>query len=261
MSAEAEKASDTKGTALVTGAGVRVGRAIALELGAAGYNVAVHYNHSEKPAREVAAMIESAGGKAATVAADLMDEDATTSLIGRAEEALGPITCLINNASVFDEDSPSTATRESWDRHMQVNLRAPFMLAQQMAAQLPSGTPGNIVNIIDQRVWRLTPRFTTYTLSKSGLWTLTRTLAQALAPQIRVNAIGPGPVIPSKRQDDEAFRAQVDALLLKTHAGPEEIGRGVRFLLESGAVTGQMLALDGGQHLAWETPDVAGIDE
>jgi NAD(P)-dependent dehydrogenase (short-subunit alcohol dehydrogenase family) len=250
-----------KGAALVTGAGVRIGRAIALELASAGYRVGVHHNRSSDSADEVVGLIEAGGGEAIALSADLMDEDAVAGLIRRAADQLGPITCLVNNASVFDEDSPATATRTSWNRHMQINLRAPFVLAQQMAADLPGERQGNIVNIIDQRVWRLTPRFTTYTLSKSGLWTLTQTLAQAFAPQIRVNAIGPGPVIPSRRQDEAAFKAQVDALPLKTNAGPTEIARGVRFLLDSSAMTGQMLALDGGQHLAWETPDIVGIDE
>ena len=237
--------------ALVTGAGRRIGRAIALELATGGWNVAVHFNGSDDDAAEVVAAITERGQRAVAVAADLTDEEATMALVGRAAEALGPLTCLINNASVFEDDTVATATRESWDRHLAVNLRAPFVLAQSFARQLPDEAVGNVINIIDQRVWNLTPHFMSYTLSKAGLWTLTQTLALALAPRIRVNAIGPGPTLPSPRQSDDQFGRQWATLPLARPTSPDEIARATRFILDAPAMTGQMIALDAGQHLAW----------
>jgi NAD(P)-dependent dehydrogenase (short-subunit alcohol dehydrogenase family) len=248
-------------TALVTGAGVRIGRAIALGLAKAGWAVAVHYRRSGDAARETVAEIEAAGGRAVAVAADLNDESQVETLVSRAADSLGPITCLINNASLFERDEALTATRESWNRHMEANLRAPFVLIQALARQLPDGQPGNVINLIDQRVWKLTPDFTSYTLSKAGLWTLTQTLAQALAPRIRVNAIAPGPTLPSSRQTEESFGRQVESLPLQRNPSLEEFSAAVSFILEAASFTGQMIALDGGQHLAWQTPDVVGVDE
>ena len=174
--------------------------------------------------------------------------------MARAGEALGPLNVLVNNASVFERDEPLTATRESWDAHMAVNLRAPFVLSQAFARQLPDGARGNIVNMVDQRVWNLTPHFTSYTLTKAGLWTLTQTLALGFAPRIRVNAIGPGPVLPSPRQSQAQFDAQARSTPLERPTDPAEIAAAVTFLLEAGTVTGQMIALDGGQHLNWSPP-------
>jgi NAD(P)-dependent dehydrogenase (short-subunit alcohol dehydrogenase family) len=248
-------------TALVTGAGVRIGRAIALGLAKAGWAVAVHYRRSGDEARETVAEIQAAGSKAVAVAADLNDESQVETLVSRAADSLGPISCLINNASLFERDEALTATRESWNRHMEANLRAPFVLIQALARQLPEGQPGNVINLIDQRVWKLTPDFTSYTLSKAGLWTLTQTLAQALAPRIRVNAIAPGPTLPSSRQTEESFGRQVDSLPLQRNPSLEEFSAAVSFILEAASFTGQMIALDGGQHLAWQTPDVVGVDE
>ena len=238
-------------TALVTGAAHRIGRAIALDLAAQGFDIAIHYSTSRNAAEVLAADIESGGQRAVLLDADLRVEDHTAALIGRAAEALGPVGCLVNNASRFDLDLWDTATRESWDIHMETNLRAPFLLSQEMARGLPDSAEGVIINLIDQRVWNLTPHFLSYTVSKSALWTLTRTLAMALAPRIRVNAIGPGPTLPSERQSRAQFEAQCAAVPLGRGPTPEEVADGVRFLLAARSMTGQMIALDGGQHLGW----------
>jgi NAD(P)-dependent dehydrogenase (short-subunit alcohol dehydrogenase family) len=237
--------------ALVTGAAQRIGRAIALSLAQDGWAVAVHYRESGKGAQEVVDRITASGGKAVALDADLMKEAETAALVHRATAALGPLGCLVNNASVFDNDGALTATRDSWDRHIEVNLRAPFVLMQEFACQLPSSADGAIINLVDERVWNLTPYFLSYTLSKAGLWTLTQTMALALAPRIRVNAIGPGPVLPSPRQTEEQFRRQYRSTPLQRGTSPEEIGDAVRFILNVPAMTGQMIALDGGQHLNW----------
>ena len=241
-------------TALVTGAGQRIGRACALALADAGFAVAVHYLRSSQPAEKVVAEIDGKGGKAIAIAADLADEGAAAALLPRAAEALGPIGVLINNASVFEGDTVASATRESWDRHLAVNLRAPFVLMQEFARQLPQDAGGLIVNLLDERVWNLTPYFVSYTLSKAGLWTLTQTMALALAPHIRVNGIGPGPTLPSPRQSHEQFLQQSRSMPLRRGTAPVEIAAALRFLLEAPAMTGQMIALDGGQHLGWAQP-------
>ena len=238
-------------TALVTGGARRIGQAIAMDLAAHGWAVVVHHNASAQDARETVSRIEEGGGRAVALAADLRDEGQAVNLVGRAADALGPLTCLVNNASAFENDTFETATQESWDLHMQVNLRTPFVLIQALVRQLPDGVPGNVVNLIDQRVWNLTPYFTSYTLSKAGLWTLTQTLALALAPQVRVNAVGPGPTIPSARQSEEQFVRQWSSVPLSRRVMPREIADAVRFILDAPSMTGQMIALDGGQHLGW----------
>ena len=249
------------GTALVTGGATRIGRAISLRLATLGWAVAVHYRESDADAQTLADEIEAAGGAAVTLDADLAIESQTAGLMARAA-MLGPVTCLVNNAAEFERDEITDATRESWDMHMETNLRAPFVLCQAMARDLPADAQGAIINLIDQRVWNLTPHFMSYTLSKAGLWTLTRTLALALAPDIRVNAIGPGPTLPSKRQSPTLFAAQQSAQPLGRGAAPDEIADAVAYLLDAPAVTGQMLALDGGQHLGWSHPtDSQMIDE
>jgi NAD(P)-dependent dehydrogenase (short-subunit alcohol dehydrogenase family) len=247
--------------ALVTGAGQRIGRACALALAEAGFAVAVHYNSSGKAAEAVAGAIRDAGGKAIAIAANLADEDAVAGLLPRAAAALGPIGVLVNNASVFEGDTVATASRDSWDRHLAVNLRAPFVLIQEFARHLPEAAGGLIVNLLDERVWNLTPYFVSYTLSKAGLWTLTQTMALALAPRIRVNGIGPGPTLPSPRQSHEQFLQQCRSMPLKRGTGPEEIAAALRFLLAAPAMTGQMIALDGGQHLGWVQPRDAHVVE
>lgn len=242
--------------ALITGAGKRVGKAIALHLGGQGIGVVVHYLNSGDAAEETAETIRGLGGSAVTVSANLANEEETAGLYAAATEALGAApTILVNSASCFERDDVASVTEESWARHMQVNLRAPFVLSQCFAASLPEGSAGNIINILDQRVWRLTPDYTSYTLSKSALWTLTRTLAQGLAPQIRVNAVGPGPVLANRNQSAEAFAEEARAVPMQKGSSPEEIARAISFILESPSMTGQMIALDGGQHLAWRTPD------
>tara|TARA_Y100000052_G_C2955367_1_gene89703 strand:- start:398 stop:1168 length:771 start_codon:yes stop_codon:yes gene_type:complete len=248
--------------ALVTGAGQRLGQYMAEALAEDGYDVALHYRSSLEGVQDTAASVEKYGRKAKLLQADLTNEDQTAALVGQAEAALGGhLGVLINNASLFDDDTAQTHTREQWDAHMNVNLRAPVLLSQKFAHTLPDGARGAIVNMIDQRVWKLNPNFFTYTLSKSALWSATKTLAQALAPNIRVNGIGPGPTLQNARQSDEDFQKQVDATLTGRGANPGEIVRAVRFLLQADAVTGQMIAVDGGQHLIWQTPDVVDVIE
>jgi NAD(P)-dependent dehydrogenase (short-subunit alcohol dehydrogenase family) len=250
------------GTVLVTGAGQRLGKAIALDLGGHGWTVAIHYGRSREAAEAVAADITRAGGRAGCFGADLAREVETAALVPRVTDALGPVTALVNCASMFEDDSIETMTRASWDLHMDVNLRAPLVLTQGFAAALPQGTPGSVINLIDQRVWKLTPHFLSYTLSKAALFTATHTLAQALGPRgIRVNAIGPGPTLRNARQSDEDFAKQSAATVLGHGASPDDICAAVRYLLDADAVTGQMIAVDGGQHLVWQTPDVHGIVE
>ncbi len=186
---------------------------------------------------------------------------AAARLVSDAEAALGPVSLLVNNASIFKDDSATDFDWDMWESHFAVHLKAPVLLARKMAERLPEGRDGLVVNIVDQRVWRLNPRFFSYTLSKSALWTATQTLAQALAPRVRVNAIGPGPTLPNHRQAKEDFDSQVDALLLGHGPDVAEFGATIRYLWSARSVTGQMIALDGGQHLAWETPDVAGVHE
>jgi NAD(P)-dependent dehydrogenase (short-subunit alcohol dehydrogenase family) len=198
--------------------------------------------------------IERLGGRAEALAADLTDEAAVKTLLPSATAALGPIGVLVNNASKFENDSVATVTRESWDAHLAVNLRAPFVLIQEFAARLPKDAGGVVINLLDQRVWNLTPYFISYTLSKSGLWTLTRTMALALAPRIRVNAVGPGPTLPSPRQSSEQFARQCRMMPLERGTSPDEIAAALRFILAAPAMTGQMIALDGGQHLGWAQP-------
>lgn len=245
-------------TALVTGGAKRIGRALVEGLAADGWAVAIHYGSSADAAAALAADIEAQGGKAVALQADLTDAGALESLIREATTALGPLGLLINNASLFEEDTAHTVTPERFDAHMAINLRAPLLLSQAFAAQLPDDASGNIINIIDQRVWRLTPRFMSYTASKAALWTVTQTLAQALAPNIRVNGIGPGPALRNERQNPDDFEAQVRAVPLSRGPDMAEFRRTVRFIVETPSLTGQMLALDGGQHLAWQTPDATG---
>ena len=247
--------ADSPKAVLVTGAGRRLGRAIALDLAAHGWTVGVHYLSSRNDADAVVREITDAGGLAAAIKADLADLDDTKSLVARTVDAIGALTCLINNASLFEMDTVETVTPESWHAHLDINLRAPALLTQAFAAQLPAGADGNVVNILDQRVWRLTPYFLSYTAAKSGLWALTRTTAMGLAPRIRVNAIGPGPTLPSTRQSDAEFEAQCRATPLGRGASPAEICAAVRFVLAMPSMTGQMIALDGGQHLAWRPSD------
>jgi NAD(P)-dependent dehydrogenase (short-subunit alcohol dehydrogenase family) len=238
---------------------------MALYLGGRGYDVAIHYAQSQQGAEDIAAQIRAMGRSAVTLQADLLDEDATQALLPAAMAALGgPITCLVNNASIFEYDTISTATRAGWDRHMDSNLRAPFVLIQSMAAHIPDPLPdvagepmaqGLVVNMIDEKVRKLTPEFMTYTLAKMGLWALTRTAAQALAPRIRVNAIGPGPTLRGHRQSESHFANSRAMMPLGRGANPADIVAALAFFVDSPGVTGQLLCVDGGQHLGWKTPD------
>jgi len=256
--------------ALVTGAGKRLGRDMALYLARRGYDVAVHYAASRKEAEEVVKEITALGRRACALRADLLIEAQVEKLVPMAVQGLGgPLTVLVNNASIFEYDTIRTASRKSWDRHLESNLRAPFVLTQAFAAQAPAagqdaaGEPvasGLVINMIDQRVHKLTPEFMTYTIAKMGLWALTRTAAQGLAPQIRVNAIGPGPTLQGARQSDSHFARQRAATVLGRGANPADITAALGFFLDSPAVTGQMIAVDGGQHLGWQTPDVLGVE-
>jgi NAD(P)-dependent dehydrogenase (short-subunit alcohol dehydrogenase family) len=247
--------------ALVTGAARRICRALALGLAESGYAVAVHHHASRAEADALVAQIAEAGGKAVALAADLADESAVTELLPRATAALGPIGVLVNNASIFENDTAATATRASWDAHMAINLRAPFVLTQQLAALLPDDAGGVVINLLDERVWNLTPYFMSYTVSKMGLWTLTRTMALGLAPRIRVNGIGPGPTLPSPRQSAEQFLGRCRNMPLRRGTSPGEIVAALRFILDAPAMTGQMIALDGGEHLGWAQPGHAPVHE
>lgn len=255
-------------TALVTGGARRLGKAMALYLARRGHDIAVHYHASASDAEATAAEIRALGVRAEILHADLLDIEATESLVPRAVAALGPLSVLVNNASVFEYDNLASASRTSWDRHMGSNLRAPFVLTQAFAAQAPKAelvddeprAQALVVNMVDQRVLKPTPEFMTYSLAKAGLWWLTRTSAQALAPDIRVNAIGPGPTMRGIRQSDSHFARQRAATILERGAGPEDVCAALGFLLDAPAVTGQLICVDGGQHLVWRTTDVLGVE-
>lgn len=252
--------------ALLTGAAIRLGRAMALDLAARGWDVAIHYHSSSDEAAETVADLERQGARAVALQADILDEPAVGALVGRAAEALGgSLSLLVNNASIFEPETLDSMTRESWDRAIDSNLRAAVKLTQDFAAQAPDcavdarGEPvarANVINMVDQRVWSPTPYFLSYTLAKSALLTFTKTAAQSLAPRVRVNAIGPGPTLRGTRQSETHFARQRAACLLGRGADPEDIVTALRFILDCKAFTGQMLAIDGGQHLAWQTPDV-----
>ena len=247
--------------ALVTGGAKRIGRAISLRLGRAGYAVAIHGRGPSEEAEALRVELTANGGLAAIVTGDLADPAAVDRLIPQAREALGPVKLLVNNASVFLPDDVRRLDLATWERHFAVNLRAPTFLAAAFAAQVPPEAEGAVVNILDQRVWRPTPQFFSYTLTKAALHTATKTMAQALAPRIRVNAVGPGPTLMSTRQTPEDFARQVAALPLGTGPTPDDIAEAVLMLANARTVTGQMIAPDSGQHLAWETPDVVGVSE
>ncbi len=247
--------------ALVTGAGQRLGRATAEALAAAGFGVALHCHRSVDATEAVAAGIRAAGGRAVVLRADLADEAAVAGLEPAAAAALGPVGVLINNASTFERDEWDDASRESWDRHMEPNLRAPFVLMQAVARALPAPMEGVVINLLDQRVWSLTPHFVSYTVSKAALWALTQQMALALAPRIRVNAVGPGPALPSPRQTQAQFARQCASVPLGHGTSASEVAAAVLALLSLPSVTGQMLALDGGQHLQWGPPGARGLDE
>jgi NAD(P)-dependent dehydrogenase (short-subunit alcohol dehydrogenase family) len=253
--------STQRKVALVTGGAKRIGKAIARHLAAHGFAVAIHCHSSQEEGSVLAEEIKGDGGEAVVVTADLTNPQALETLVPQVREKLGPLQLLINNASIFNDDAADDFEWQNWDAHFAVHLKAPVALTRAMATALPEPLEGMVVNIIDQRVHRLNPRFFSYTLSKSALWTATQTMAQAYAPRIRINAIGPGPTLKNNRQEDDDFAQQVDAILLQR--GPElsEFGATIRYLWEARSVTGQMIAIDGGQHLAWQTPDAYGVVE
>jgi NAD(P)-dependent dehydrogenase (short-subunit alcohol dehydrogenase family) len=249
-------------TALVTGGAQRLGRAIVLELARQGFDVAIHFNTSRPEAEATRTQVQALGRRAVLMQADLEHEAQVERLIPEATDQLGPVGVLVNNASRFDRDEWHDASRASWDAHMEANLRAPFVLIQAFARALPPQAEGVVINMIDQRVWSLTPHFVTYTVSKAGLWALTQTMALALAPRIRVNAIGPGPALPSPRQTEAQFAQQAASVPLGHGTSPNEVARTVGMIIGLPAMTGQMIALDGGQHLQWApVQNVAGPEE
>ncbi|NNE41393.1 MAG: SDR family oxidoreductase [Marinicaulis sp.] len=242
--------------ALVTGAGKRIGRAMALALAANGFNIGIHYRNSAGDASDLKKVIELKGANAEIFRADLSQEYDTQSLIENVNQRLGPVSLLVNSASVFEDDDLFTMTRKSWDLHIETNLRAPLKLSQEFAAQIPAGENNLIVNVTDQRVLKLTPKFLSYSLSKSALHTLTTILAQALGPQgIRVNAIAPGPTIRNERQSEDDWKKQNAATILGAGADPSDICEALLYLAKAKSVTGQTIAVDGGQRLAWRTAD------
>ncbi|ABR59639.1 SDR family oxidoreductase [Sinorhizobium medicae] len=247
--------------ALVTGGARRIGRAIVEDLATHGFAVAIHANGSFAEAEALAASLRGSGAKAIALRADLTEIGAVSRLVAEATGSIGPLDLLVNNASVFNKDSIAEFDEAVWERHFALHVKAPSLLARDFAQQRQADVSGLIVNVIDQRVWSPNPRFYSYMLSKSALWTATQTMAQALAPEIRVNGIGPGPTLPNDRQDPRDFQAQVEALILRRGPALDEFGRAIRFLFDTPSITGQMIALDGGQHLAWETPDIREIVE
>ncbi len=241
----------SRGAALITGGARRIGRALVVAAADAGFDVAIHVRAVDDEAEAAAAEVRSRRRRAVILTCDLRQEAASVALVGQAEAELGPVTLLVNSASVFENDGVSDMNRASWDLHMETNLRAPLVLAQVFARRLPADREGLIVNILDQRVWRPTPEFFSYSLSKAALWEATRTLAQALAPRIRVNGIGPGPTLQSIHQDPADFAAEARSTLLGRPVPPSEIAGALAYLIDAHSVTGQMIAVDSGQHLAW----------
>jgi NAD(P)-dependent dehydrogenase (short-subunit alcohol dehydrogenase family) len=249
--------TDQPRAALVTGAARRIGRAIALALHQAGYAVAIHTQSSAREAEALRADIARAGGRAAVVQADLADPAQVAALVASASGALGPLTLLVNNAAMFEPDAVGALDAARFDRQFAVNLRAPLFLSESFAAQAPPQANASIVNILDQRVFKPTPHFVSYTLAKTALHAATRMLAQALAPNVRVNAVAPGPTVASARQTPEDFARQAAAVPLGRGPGADEIAAAVVYLGGARSVTGVTLAVDGGQHLAWQTPDAS----
>jgi NAD(P)-dependent dehydrogenase (short-subunit alcohol dehydrogenase family) len=244
--------ADTPKAALITGGGRRIGRAIALALAGAGYAVVLHANRSRAEAEVLAAGIAGQGGRAVVVLGNLADASTVRGLVPAAA-AFAPLTLLVNSAAEFEPDDIATLEAARFERTLAVNLAAPLFLAQAFADQAPAGA--SIVNVLDQRVLKPTPRFLSYTLSKSALHTATTTLAQALAPRIRVNAVAPGPTLPSPRQSDAEFAAQAATLPLARGPRPQDIAAAVLYLADADSVTGVTIPVDGGQHIAWRTPD------
>ena len=249
--------SPSRGAALVTGAPRRIGRTLALAAADAGYDVCIHARELDADVQSLIDEIEGRGLRATVRLADLDRLEGLPNLLRRSAD-IGPFTLLVNNASLFEDDRIDTLSAATLDQHLATNLRAPILLAQAFAAQIPDGVEALIVNILDQRVWKPTPQYFSYAVSKAALWEATRMMAQALAPRIRVNGIGPGPTLPNIDQRPADFAAEAAGALLQHGPDPEEIGTALRYLIDARSVTGQMIAVDGGQHLAWRTPDIIG---
>jgi NAD(P)-dependent dehydrogenase (short-subunit alcohol dehydrogenase family) len=258
------------GSALITGAATRIGKEMALGLAAQGINIVVHYMSSQEDAERVVEAAKTYGVRAVSLKANLLNDSEVSELIPRATLLIeAPLTILVNNASIFEYDNIETVSLESWDRHIGSNLKAPLFLINEFAKLVPDSTTdingenipqGNIVNIVDQRVLKKTPEFLTYSLAKMGLWSLTQTAAQALAPKVRVNAIGPGPTLKGHRQTEDHFRKQRQNTILQRGSAANEISDALIFILNSPSMTGQLICIDGGQHLAWQTPDILGLE-
>ena len=240
-------------TVLITGSAKRIGAQIAKTLAEAGYHIAIHYHQSRQDAENLQQSIIESGGKASLFQSDLTNRQQIMALIPTITESMPPLTLLINNASIFTRDEWDNTDFDSWDKHFMTNLEAPFWLSQQFAKQI--NQQGNIINMIDQRVLKLTPHFTSYSIAKSALWTMTRTLALALAPNIRVNAIAPGPTLPSTHQTSEQFIRQYQKLPLPQATPTDEICSSVLFIIKQSSFTGQIIALDNGEHLGWQWPE------
>ena len=236
---------------LITGAATRMGKAIALHFAERGWNIALHYFRSSSKARELKKIIEQNLVKVALIKADLKNPKQVEKIMNIAKKKIGNIHCLINNAALFEKDDILNFTTKGWNEHLNINLLAPAILTKQFVKQAPKGTVSNIINIIDQRIFNLTPFFMSYTISKSGLQTLTKTMAMRLGPNIKVNAIAPGPTIKSKRQTDKHFKNQVKSTLLKKSVRLKDICDTVEFLINNNSVTGQIIAIDSGQNLSW----------
>ena len=257
-------------SALITGSATRIGKEIALGLARQGINVVVHYMRSQREAEQVVQTAQSFGVRAESVKADLLNDAEVQGLISKASSLIGgPLHILVNNASIFEYDNLENASLESWDRHIGSNLKAPLFLMQEFSKQVNDISSdangenlphGNIVNIVDQRVLKKTPEFFTYSLAKMGLWSMTQTAAQALAPRIRVNAIGPGPTLKGHRQKEEHFKRQRKNTALQRGSTPNEISEALNFILKTPSITGQLICIDGGQHLAWKTVDILGLE-
>lgn len=250
-----------QGVALVTGGAKRIGRAIVERLAQENYAVAIHYRNAEEEAKQLAATLLDSGRKSMIIKAELADSNAVGTLISSVAATLGPVTLLVNSASIFEPDDVRELQPERWDETFAVNLRAPALLARDMANKLPADMQGAVINILDQRVLRPNPQFFSYTLTKSALAVATRTMAQALAPRIRVNGVAPGPTCASYRQSPQDFAQQSAATLLGKGPDPEEVAEAVVYLTKAQSITGQVLAVDAGQNLLWRTADIEGISE
>jgi NAD(P)-dependent dehydrogenase (short-subunit alcohol dehydrogenase family) len=246
----------TTKTALVTGGARRIGAAIVRDLASHGWAVAIHCNTSVAEANALAGDIQKAGGEATVVRADLADQRALARIVPETVAALGPLSLLVNNASVFMKDRFGELHQNVWQKQFDTNLRAPVFLAEAFATQVPGNVEGNIVNIIDQRVLKLTPVMPSYTLTKAALWAATQTMAQALAPKIRVNGIGPGPTFPNPYAKDPGMTKEIAGLPLLRPVDPADFGRAIRFIVDTPSMTGQLLLLDSGQHISWKTRDI-----